>query len=752
MKHTPAPGGVALRALLALASLALAPAAARADLVAEYYNNTDFTGFVASEVVPNINYDWGLSSPHPNVGTNTFSVRWTGSITPAHTETYVFQTENNDAVRVWVNDVLVINNWGNNQNNQSTGILPLTGGVAHRLRVDYYDSDTYAKCKLFWSSPSQAREVVPASALATTQPARRPVIALRADDLVDMVGVNTHLTYDNSVYYDQYTTIIKPKLQALGVRRVRDGYVLADYSYKKNRVKDIAASGYLVDVVAPAANFGDTTVSTATLETIYQDLSGNVAGFESYNEPDIFLGSTWVSKTQAYTQSLFTSAKASSIVNQVPIMGPSIVWPTSWAAVGDLSAYMDYGNFHPYAAANRPMRTVNNEGFWRTLKESRLVNGYRPVKITEFGYHTALGAGSPPQPPVTEPIQARYLLRSLTEYFRAGVQAAYLYEFIDLFSDPDNNAQESNWGILDNDGREKPAYVAIKNLLALFNDPGVGATFTPGALDYSITGSDLANIHHLLLQRSDGDFYLVLCQEVTSYDIATRTELSVTPRNITLNFHQPVQSGAVFDPENASAAVSTFGAVSSLALAVPDRVTVVRITPAPAEVAASADTYARGGSYSNTNYGGSSVLQVKRTVTGASTDFYRVAYLRFDLSGLTADVAGAWLRVKVAALGGEVAPGTPRPIEIYRTEDTAWTETGLTWNARPAAITPRVADFSVSQIGEVKEIDLTTLINARRSAGTLTLALSQPTNTNLYVEFHSREAGATNGPVLVIDS
>lgn len=36
--------------------------------------------------------------------------------------------------------------------------------------------------------------------------------ARRADDFVDSVGVNTHLYYNESVYYKRYNDLIKPKL------------------------------------------------------------------------------------------------------------------------------------------------------------------------------------------------------------------------------------------------------------------------------------------------------------------------------------------------------------------------------------------------------------------------------------------------------------------------------------------------------------------------------------------------------------
>ncbi|HEX8539002.1 MAG TPA: hypothetical protein VF664_16145, partial [Cystobacter sp.] len=47
------------------------------------------------------------------------------------------------------------------------------------------------------------------------------VTARSADAFVDSVGVNIHLHYTDKVYAQAYSTIIKPRLQELGIRHVR---------------------------------------------------------------------------------------------------------------------------------------------------------------------------------------------------------------------------------------------------------------------------------------------------------------------------------------------------------------------------------------------------------------------------------------------------------------------------------------------------------------------------------------------------
>ena len=54
-----------------------------------YFDNANFTGKTASRVDPQINFSWS-GAPISGIGSDTFSVRWTGKIKPQTTEKYTF--------------------------------------------------------------------------------------------------------------------------------------------------------------------------------------------------------------------------------------------------------------------------------------------------------------------------------------------------------------------------------------------------------------------------------------------------------------------------------------------------------------------------------------------------------------------------------------------------------------------------------------------------------------------------------------
>jgi hypothetical protein len=95
-----------------------------------------------------------------------FSIRWIGRIEPKYSETYSFHTISNDGVRLWVNSKLVVDNWTDHAEREDTGAIALKAGQKYDLKLDYYQSDGGASMKLLWSSPSQAKEIIPKSQLS----------------------------------------------------------------------------------------------------------------------------------------------------------------------------------------------------------------------------------------------------------------------------------------------------------------------------------------------------------------------------------------------------------------------------------------------------------------------------------------------------------------------------------------------------------------------------------------------------------
>jgi hypothetical protein len=130
-------------------------------LLATYYNNDDFTGASVQRVDSAIDFNWGQAvSPIEGIDGTTWSARWLGTVKADRTETYTFYTTANDGVRLWVNDVLLIDRLDNTGTDSYAATIDLVAGQTYSFRMDYRQTSGAAYAKLEWSSASQARETV----------------------------------------------------------------------------------------------------------------------------------------------------------------------------------------------------------------------------------------------------------------------------------------------------------------------------------------------------------------------------------------------------------------------------------------------------------------------------------------------------------------------------------------------------------------------------------------------------------------
>jgi PA14 domain-containing protein/galactose oxidase-like protein len=134
----------------------------------EYYDAINFTQRKVTRTDGTVNFDWVSGSPDPSIGADTFSVRWTGQVQPQFSETYTFYTRTDDGVRLWVNGSLLVDKWIDQGPTEWSGTIALTGGTKYNIQMDYYENGGGAVAQLSWSSPSQAKQIIPQSRLFTT--------------------------------------------------------------------------------------------------------------------------------------------------------------------------------------------------------------------------------------------------------------------------------------------------------------------------------------------------------------------------------------------------------------------------------------------------------------------------------------------------------------------------------------------------------------------------------------------------------
>lgn len=133
-------------------------------LLGTYFRDLDLQQPVLTRVDSTIDFDWSDFAPHSSVPSDFFTVRWTGQIQARFSEMYTFTVIVNDGARLWIDDKLVIDGWDDvSMASEFAGQTALVAGRRHAIKLEYMDDTGDAEVRLLWSSPSQLRQVVPAS-------------------------------------------------------------------------------------------------------------------------------------------------------------------------------------------------------------------------------------------------------------------------------------------------------------------------------------------------------------------------------------------------------------------------------------------------------------------------------------------------------------------------------------------------------------------------------------------------------------
>ncbi len=115
---------------------------------AQYFNNMFLSGApVLTRLEPRIEHFWGLGSPDPFVvPADRFSARYTATLA-FQAGVYRFVLAGDDGVRLFINDILVIDQWRRQSLTAYSIDVTLAAGL-HTIRVEYYEDTEQAAVRL----------------------------------------------------------------------------------------------------------------------------------------------------------------------------------------------------------------------------------------------------------------------------------------------------------------------------------------------------------------------------------------------------------------------------------------------------------------------------------------------------------------------------------------------------------------------------------------------------------------------------
>jgi hypothetical protein len=130
-------------------------------LKADYYDGIAFNTFYGTRVDSSVDFAWagGMN----NLGqTAFFSVRWSGQVRAEKSETYTIYTQSDDGVRVYIDGVLVIDNFTlhSTTENTSNTTFNWVADSQHDIVVEYFQNAGTSVMQLKWSSATTPKTVI----------------------------------------------------------------------------------------------------------------------------------------------------------------------------------------------------------------------------------------------------------------------------------------------------------------------------------------------------------------------------------------------------------------------------------------------------------------------------------------------------------------------------------------------------------------------------------------------------------------
>ena len=445
-----------------------------------------------------------------------------------------------------------------------------------------------------------ASSVIAEKIPATHSPATYHVRAQASDDFVESMGINTKFGFCPGRLCDNYPKV-KALLTELGIRYIRDIPYPEPWRTRTDLYEERG-----IRMLVGVERSGNKPLNPATIPQqldVIKSWGKMIVGISGVNEYDnsVFYScqetkncdpswseKSWPSSYLKFQQRLYHRVKADPKLRHLPVVLGPMARLDNLEKFDDLSAICDKGNDHSYPGAlGKPSQEAGG-GDPRSIDEvvakvQRVCPG-KKLWITETGYEESTG-GKPNKILVSRKAKAKYLPRIYANYYlQQEIEKTFLFELLSAVP-----TRPTEYGIIDPNLEPTPAYYAIRNLISLLGEATWNKStqswkypaFETSSLEYTLEG-DNSDLKHLLLQKSNGTFYLLLWQEVYVYDNKTGKDLVNRDRIIDLKLKgSTIEKANKYllynqsDPAAELVPLKTWTNVSSLSLRVPDHILVL---------------------------------------------------------------------------------------------------------------------------------------------------------------------------------
>ncbi len=416
-------------------------------------------------------------------------------------------------------------------------------------------------------------------------------IPVRADKFVDYMGVGATFGSD----YGKYDEITYFGLEELGVRYIRGWMNWLDHD--NYGVRDFKDLGIRMCGLWQDPRLRKALKCRDKVKTVGVDF---FIAIEGHNEPDIFSKKVCLDSkcndtdnkifdaSILHQQLLYDDLKSDIETSSLPVVAFSMAKIEKIESA--ISQKCDIRNLHYYP------KWINGRSYptsgayfggvqWNdVLTRSTDYNPDAGIYITESGHNIR---------EMSEKAQAKYIGRTFAEYFNSFPNIEKLFYF--RLHQKDAGNTHDKWGLMGVNGNRFKSFYALKSLIETLQEASYNTleetwelpnpNFEVQPINLTFT-SKTESTHDLLLQKGDGTYYLLLWQEVNSYNWETKRDLNPELDRIT------VEINGIHDVEQYTYNESNFEYTAnpisvinnSITVNVPDHITIIRFSKKEADL------------------------------------------------------------------------------------------------------------------------------------------------------------------------
>ena len=125
-------------------------------LAASYFNNIEAKGVpIFSRIDKQVDFNWTLYAPSPELQPDFYSVKWTGEFTAPSTGKITIGLKGNDGYRLFINNKLLIDRWNKESFHTDLVDYEFEKNKSYPIRIEFKEPNGNAHIQLIWKLPNQ---------------------------------------------------------------------------------------------------------------------------------------------------------------------------------------------------------------------------------------------------------------------------------------------------------------------------------------------------------------------------------------------------------------------------------------------------------------------------------------------------------------------------------------------------------------------------------------------------------------------